>query len=355
MSVALTDAATTPGRPARDAGVDRLRGLAIFTMVAANLAGSILQEPHPFAFRLYGTFAAPLFIMLAGYMVGMRSRNHPSLVAYGLRGGLILLVAALLDALMWREWPFRGFDVLYVIGFSMPVAYLAARLSERFQWMLVLVFFMLTPILQTLYGYNPAYPDISLESVSFAGYCLQWRATMHHLFVDGWFPVFPWMGFALLGVCLQSVRHRLQSRFLPLLLRSGPFMLMAGILSWLAHPWPLSTRDGYSELFYPPTMGYLMTATGVVFCAFALALTTSQAAILKPLQVLGQCALFLYIFHYAVIHFYFEPAWGHVPFPSFVLAYAILLALVFAAAYGVAVLKSRMGRMPFLLKFLLGG
>ena len=50
----------------RDKTIDILRGLAIFTMIAANISPYVLIEPHPFWFRLYGSFAAPLFILISG-------------------------------------------------------------------------------------------------------------------------------------------------------------------------------------------------------------------------------------------------------------------------------------------------
>src|SRR5260370_22227198 len=55
-------AASTP----RDVTIDVLRGLAIVTMVAANLAASALAKPHPFWFRLYGSFATPPVVRFAG-------------------------------------------------------------------------------------------------------------------------------------------------------------------------------------------------------------------------------------------------------------------------------------------------
>jgi len=48
-----------------------LRGIAIFTMVAANLSAPLLHpDDKTLPFRLYGTFAAPLFILLAGHNGG---------------------------------------------------------------------------------------------------------------------------------------------------------------------------------------------------------------------------------------------------------------------------------------------
>jgi uncharacterized membrane protein YeiB len=49
----------------RDSSIDILRGIAILTMVAANLSAACLEQPPPLAFRFYGTFAAPLFMILA--------------------------------------------------------------------------------------------------------------------------------------------------------------------------------------------------------------------------------------------------------------------------------------------------
>ena len=57
----------------RESQIDILRGVAIVTMIAANMAPYLLQKPHSIYVRLYGTFAAPLFILLSGMMV---TRGH---------------------------------------------------------------------------------------------------------------------------------------------------------------------------------------------------------------------------------------------------------------------------------------
>jgi uncharacterized membrane protein len=99
----------------RDATIDILRGIAVFTMVAANLAGNILEQPHPLLFRLYGTFAAPMFIMLAGMMVAVtaRNRNH-NLHYYLVRGGLVVLIGILVDLLIWQNYPIVSQETQYI-------------------------------------------------------------------------------------------------------------------------------------------------------------------------------------------------------------------------------------------------
>ncbi len=85
----------------RDTTIDTLRGLAIFTMVAANMAPGVLAEPHPFWFRIYGTFAAPLFILISGMMVTLTSKTKDHTLKYFfVRGVIIMIVGALIDVLI---------------------------------------------------------------------------------------------------------------------------------------------------------------------------------------------------------------------------------------------------------------
>jgi uncharacterized membrane protein len=138
----------------RDRTIDILRGLAIFTMVAANMAGPVLVEPHPFLFRFYGSFAAPLFILISGMMVALTTQTKGHDLKYFLvRGMLIIAVGAFIDMLIWKIYPFTTVDVLYLIGISLPLAYLFQRLNTRYQCLIVISIFILTPFLQNIFGY----------------------------------------------------------------------------------------------------------------------------------------------------------------------------------------------------------
>jgi fucose 4-O-acetylase-like acetyltransferase len=53
----------------RDVSVDALRGVAVFTMIASNLAAEVMSGSHPLLLRLFGSFAAPFFITISGMMV----------------------------------------------------------------------------------------------------------------------------------------------------------------------------------------------------------------------------------------------------------------------------------------------
>ncbi len=337
----------------RDTSVDTLRGLAIFTMVAANLAGAILVAPHPLLLRLYGTFAAPLFILLSGMMISTGSKKSHDLKYYLVRMGLTLAVAALIDVLIWNLYPFVNFDVLYLIGISMPVVYLSLRLSLKKRVILVAAIFTITPLLQFLLGYG-AYP------ADFELYVWQNPAMtsipsiLHHLAIDGWFPLFPWLGVALLGPVLAGLREKYGASKQNTRLYLGVGTLVIGSIVWSLFPGLLLTRHGYSEMFYPVTIGFLLTAIGLIITLFALVDRKPALSIYKPLQTLGEVALFSYIFHLCLIHFFFSAYLSDVAFEVYLVAYFALLALVMATAYGLKVLKRKWMKRPFLVRFLIG-
>src|SRR5260370_41952783 len=99
----VPDCPATSERPRRALSIDVLRGLAVITMIAANLAASALEGPHPLWFRLYGSFAAPLFVLLSGMMVAYtaRCKSH-GLRYFASRGAIVIGFAALLEIVIWK-------------------------------------------------------------------------------------------------------------------------------------------------------------------------------------------------------------------------------------------------------------
>ncbi len=339
----------------RDTSVDTLRGLAIFTMVAANLAGATLVEPHPLMLRLYGTFAAPLFVLIFGMMIATGSKKSAhNLKYYLVRMGLTLTVAALIDVLVWKFYPFLSFDVLYLIGISMPLVYLSLRLNLKQRIALVATIFALTPILQFVLGYSAVPSDFFINLWENPVENTNLLSIGHHWLIDGWFPIFPWLGVALLGPVIAALREKYAAAKQNTMLVLGVALLAVGVVIWLLYPSSLYTREGYSEMFYPATIGFLLTATGLIVSLFAVVDRKPTLRIYKPLQVLGQVALFTYIFHEFIIGYVCYPYFSEVSIQLYLVFYAVLLAGVFLAAYGLKALKNRWTKRPFLVRFLIG-
>lgn len=281
--------------------IDMLRGFAIFLMIPINLAGEVLADEYPLILRAACSLAAPIFIMLSGFMASITLDKHHSFKYYILRRGLfILFVGVLVDVIVWQIYPFTTFDVLYLIGISIPIAYLAVGLKSYQRIGAILVIIVLTPILQQAFGYT-YYPielglngEITVEVENQTGIA-------NHLFVDGWFPLFPWLALSLIGIELADIFKRKRSdEFGLFLLYMGLPLVILGILTYLFIPSKMLVREGYNELFYPPSIQYLMSFIGASILSFFFFIKiekTKWSKMFSPLGNMGKAALPIYFVH----------------------------------------------------------
>ncbi|NMG06317.1 heparan-alpha-glucosaminide N-acetyltransferase domain-containing protein [Brasilonema sp. UFV-L1] len=339
----------------RDFTIDTLRGIAIFTMVAANLAALALKEPHPFWFRLYGTWAAPMFILLSGFMVAYTSKKKKYNFRHFLvRGLMLLLIAVLIDTFIFRIYPFTGVDILYLIAVSSPLAYFFQNLKTFPQCAILTGIFLLTPLLQKTLGYTD-YPTQLYLFTGRSETISNQTSIINHWLIDGWFPLFPWVGFSFLGVLFAKLRKFYPSFARRNILLGGGAIFFVGSIVWWFYPGKLLTRGGYSELFYPPTIGYIMVAIGLMTMLFYLVDTNPSLNIYKPLQVLGQSSLFIYILHNAIIAYVIPNLGLKNDIFKFFSIYIVLASLLILIAYGLRAVKKRWRNSPYVIRFIIGG
>ncbi len=305
----------------RSHAIDALRGAAIVTMFAANLAGPCLRPPHPMWLRVYGSFAAPTFVLLAGMMTSMSARPAP-LHRLLKRSALLLLLAASIDLLCWGIDPFETFDVLYLLGLALPIAGVCSRLKLWAHLLIATTIVLITPWLHRAVGYGPLLPD---------HLAYPWPA-WRRMLVDGWFPVFPWLGLALLGSVLGRLKP-LSGERRPWLVPLGGVLIMLGAVGWWLAPPALVTRAGYSELFYPPSPQYLAGALGSVLLALALFDKLEQRCSLGWLVVLGRSSLMLYVIHVALIAFVLDEWFQGQTLPAFLTLYALMALSLWSLAW----------------------
>lgn len=308
---------------ARSHAVDALRGAAIVSMFAANLAGPCLSPPHPLWLRAYGSFAAPTFVFLAGMMTSLGRRRAP--LGHLLKRSLWLVgLAVAIDLLCWGVDPFETFDVLYLLGLALPLVGLTARLELWLQALLAALVLLATPWLRQRLGYGPLLPD---------HLAYPWPA-WRRLLVDGWFPIFPWLGVALLGGVfgrLDPLRPERKRWLLPV----GSLLSLAGALAWLLSPPHLVTRLGYSELFYPPSGPYLAIALGAVLLLLRGFDALERRFALGWLVLLGRSSLLLYVSHVALIALVLDEWFAGQSLPAYLTLYGSM-ALGLAALAWVA-------------------
>lgn len=356
---AIVEAASRRG--SRNPTIDILRGIAIFTMVAANLSASLLQSSDKvLGFRLYGTFAAPLFVMLAGMMVVITSARHATFRHYLQRGLLIVLCGCLMDMLVWQIYPLLGYDVLYLTGVCIPISYLLSKyctITSRL--IIVAVLVAATPILQTLFDYREDLPSVDLAALPVSDYpaLLLSQSTLQRFLLDGWFPIMPWLSFAVTGSILGSLYLQDYSFASKRFLAAGITLFCIGVAVWLAQNPELVMREGYSELFYPTTTGYWLTATGLIISGFYIVDITKQLVLHTVFLKLGHASLFMYLFHHIVLVAALKPieALNNQPLPAFILTYLAVIAIMVATGYMLDGVKRKYKNLPFIVRFIIGG
>jgi len=343
----------------RDVTIDVLRGLAVLTMIAANGASYLLAEPHPFWFRMYGSFAAPTFITLSGLMVAFAvQKKDYGFRHFATRGLIVIGAGAFLDMAVWRLYPFTYFDVLFVIGLSIPLAHLFLRIAnERIRWLIILLIFAVTPLLRGALGYTD-YPTEIAFPFKIVVAAEHPTHILNHLLVDGWFPLFPWVGFSLLGAntfALRSSYSRLTSGQKLLVGAVAASSVAMGFVLWKVFPTALATRHGYSEVFYPPTTGYVFMAIGIMVLAFATVDIKPDAVVFGPLRAMGSTSLFIYLLHYALLEYVLQNVWEELSLADYLLVYLGFALTMILISFVLGHIKGTWKNRPSVCRVLLGG
>lgn len=344
----------------RDIALDVLRGIAICLMVQNQVAVSLLGSGFPTWAEIYvmlGSFAPALFVMLAGMGVVRTSLyRRYALKHFLLRAFFLAITAALVvDVAIWRSMPFVSAEILYLIALSLPVAYLFQKLRSPLRWGVIAAIVVLTPLLQHAFGYTPFPTDLSLSGIpTRTSSALNTTGIVQHWTVDGWFPIFPWLGVALLGVNIGLMRwdtKQAASFATPRFIALGTILLVVGISLWVVTDTHMYNRGGFRELIFPPTIAYLLTAIGQIVLLACLIDWRPNLRLYRPLIVFGEASLFMYWFHLLVAEL--------LPFRtdlSGVLGAILLASLVFflGFAYVIRTVRKRFpGRSP-LFKYVLG-
>jgi uncharacterized membrane protein len=350
----------------RDISIDIIRGIAIFIMLGANVVGYVTScEVHPLWFDIYSSFAAPLFVLLSGYMVAVNSaKKHNSLSYYLLRGGMLILTAALIDSLLWQLLPFATFDVLYVIGLGLPLVFILEKKSIWIKIGFIMTVLLITVILHRLWEYMefPMEIEFLSEEADYSDYTL--FNVLKALLYDGWFPVFPWITIPILGSIFAEFRGKFGNSFANIQVTSiGIILTLIGFV-WLYFTYTgeqpfdgLVKRDPYGELFYPATIPFLIGALGVCLLTFALVDKTKNGIIWQPFIVFGQTSLFNYILHSAIIAYIVYPYFEENLQPIAIgwAVYGLLIIVSFLLSWAVVAMKKKVKSKNFLFNFYFGG
>ncbi len=290
-------------KPNRLLWIDILRGLAILFMVPANLS-TLWDASHPMWFRLVGSFAAPSFILLSTAMVCFNSGRH-SLKYYIERGIMILLVGMMIDMFLWKIMPFTSYDILYFIGLSLPIAYLFRNVPSKTLLLLTIIFFIMAPVAQQIFGYHEKSLEIEMATFHLPAF----GRVLQSMFVDGWFPIIPWIGLSFFSIVLfRRLFNEKPLQMSHLFLIGGSISIVGFFFLFLpnhffaniANGGIIENREGYSEIFYRPTIAFMVTAIGVFMLLICLAQFFAKFKLTSAIGFFGKYSLFIYILHQVI-------------------------------------------------------
>ena len=310
----------------RNQHIDSMRSLAIIIMLTANTTPYLITSDVPFVFRAICSFAAPLFTFLSGYtfaLNGSRSNGY-------LSGIYVLLSAVIVDVVAWGIPPFQTFDVLYVIALGQMVLAVMKRLPSWCLVCIALLIMILPTLLQTVYRFELSDPN--WNSFRFNAY--RWA-------FDGWFPIFPWLSFPIMGYLSLEWKNRIPANAWSSVLTGCVFLGGFMFVSLEKSHQPF--RDGYVEIFYPATLAYLLVAFGFCYLLlFGLSKPLSMTSkVLDGINVLGRHSMFVYILHALLIAQIVSKLALQNNLWSILIVLTVFYGLVFFATFGLEALLRR--------------
>jgi len=287
----------------RESHIDLLRSIAILFMVEVHVADTIrpanvtATDPLGVMAAAIGGLAAPLFITISGWssrraMSRRANAERRELVKWvGVRFGFLMVgqLAVNLIASHAFNWYTPGILSLLAICtvLTLPLARLSSRALTGLFAVLLLTPFALASI---------SVIDGSWEAITSAQTVVQWAGL---LFIDGTFPLLPWLAFFVLG----AIIHDAKSETVRMLLAVSATITAGVLFAALAmnRVWALPSGDALLT-FFPANSVFLIAATcGVSAGVFVLQKCTEQfftRPVAQSFQLPGRISLTIYLLHF---------------------------------------------------------
>ena len=350
-------------RAARDVPIDILRGTGVIFMVFAYMGYFCFDFPHPYPVQFLGGFAPVIFLFLSGYMLTSEFNEKIRPFSYFFKRSLFLfLLAGIVDVLFWDVYPFLSMNILYPIAVSTLLIYPILSAPESFRVALVIIIFLLTPIFQSTTGYHATPPEVLLFRkgvlVPLQVGLSEW---IHRWFIDGWFPLFPFFGFSLLGTFWGKIRNSYQLKIREdhkLFYIFSVTLFCVGLLL-LQFETEIAFRGNFSGILFPPGLGYIFFILGVLAIWARVLEIRANSILLWPIRLLGESSLLFYIFTVVIMKKIIEPIReknsGEFNFSEYLATGVGILVFFLITSLFLRYFKRRMKNPPVLLRLFIGG
>lgn len=300
--------------------IDILRTMAIAVMVFVHFGENLAGFNSPFA-----GLGAPLFAFLSGvsYWLWVQGRetagaSEAETSRVSVRRGLFVFgFGFAFNVLVWLPEEIFNWDVLTMIGFALIVLNFARKTPLPVPAIASFFVVLIGPIVRQIAGYEAYWTELYFDH--------NW--TLPDLFIGftavGYFPIFPWLAYALTGLTVgrylfvesseKETRLRLQRVFLTgcgLIFVGCSLLAVRSYLPTLIQTWLLG---GWH--MFPPTVEYVAVTLGNGLVLLSLlhqlidrrkSKGTSTPQYLKVATTFSRYSLTIYVLHH-IVHIW--PMW----------------------------------------------
>lgn len=297
--------------------IDALRGIAVLLMIQQHvlywLSSDTFNSKLVLGLGGLGGLAAPIFVTLAGVGSSLSAQRHSKLDRImPIRGLIILGFGYLLNFLAPHWFSLGAWYVLHLIGLAIVLSPFLQRVSTPYLLVMMVIVIIATEVLQTnletplrLYNQQMSNP------VNLSGF-------FRHVFVEGFFPVFPWVAYFIAG--MASGRWLTQKRTNNIAYLAVVLIAICAILAICRlADLPFTQTPAFERFFtlipsfYPsltPIILFLISTSLFFLFGFVSIEKKISLRYVRFLVYLGQCSMTLLIVHVAAIrgaahHFHF--------------------------------------------------
>lgn len=265
--------------------IDVMRTVAILLMIQIHFVEN-LSQPGEYSTiyqisSILGTLSAPIFTFLVGISLFISFKRMKALGKLYIRNrtikrGIFLFFVGLSFAFtIWGPEYLFDWDVLTLIAFSILILYPLRSLKPAYLVLISLGIIILSPMLRKWTGYF-SYWNREILPPEYT-YELTFSDIFWGFWVNGYFPVFPWIVFPILGFVtgqwfLNSDSDEIKNKRHHILFWVGISMVLSGviilfinsklnpseILSWYLSPYE----------FYPATTSFIIINLGLLWLLF---------------------------------------------------------------------------------------
>jgi hypothetical protein len=117
--------------------------------------------------RLLFSLPAPFFVTFSSVMVGYHCAEH-KLSYYLERGAFIVCIGVAVDVFINQLTPMQGFDVLYLVGLSLPLVFLVAKYCSKVMVIyLGIAVITIAMVLRLQFGYGEVLHMVGIDGTSY--------------------------------------------------------------------------------------------------------------------------------------------------------------------------------------------